>query len=187
MPLPLDMTDYRCISVDPPWRHGDQLPGRGRGGSKHYKTMTTVDIMLVEPYRTLVSRQKNAIMFLWRVASMQQDALDLARAWGYVVKSEIVWEKKTRTGKDHFGMGHYVRAAHETCLVCVRGSVKVKSRSVRSRFSAPVGRHSEKPDAFYELVERLIDGPRLELFARKPRDGWTTLGLELGTGGEVEL
>jgi N6-adenosine-specific RNA methylase IME4 len=44
---------------------------------------------------------------------------------------------------------------------------------------APVGAHSEKPDEVYRRIERLYGGPRLELFARKPRDGWTTWGDEL--------
>lgn len=45
--------------------------------------------------------------------------------------------------------------------------------------SAPVGRHSEKPDAFYSIVEKLFAGPRLDLFARKHRPGWTCLGNEV--------
>jgi hypothetical protein len=31
----------------------------------------------------------------------------------------------------------------------------------------------------YRRIERLYPGPYLELFARKPRDGWTTWGDEL--------
>ena len=36
--------------------------------------------------------------------------------------------------------------------------------------------HSQKPDEFYEIIERLYDGPYLELFARRPRAGWTSFG-----------
>jgi N6-adenosine-specific RNA methylase IME4 len=39
--------------------------------------------------------------------------------------------------------------------------------------------HSRKPEAFYELIERCSPGPRLELFARYRRDGWTQWGDEL--------
>jgi N6-adenosine-specific RNA methylase IME4 len=121
----------------------------------------------------------DSLLFLWRVASMQQEALDVAKAWGFKPKTEIVWHKLTRTGKTHFGMGHYTRASHETCLVCVRGRPKIKSRSVRSIFAAPVGRHSEKPSAFYSLVEELSEGPYVELFARRHRANWHCLGNEL--------
>jgi len=44
---------------------------------------------------------------------------------------------------------------------------------------APVGAHSEKPSEVYSRIERLYPGPYLELFARKPRDGWTTWGNEI--------
>ncbi len=45
----------------------------------------------------------------------------------------------------------------------------------------PSGVHSAKPDEFYELVEEASPGPYLELFARRTREGWTTLGTELET------
>jgi N6-adenosine-specific RNA methylase IME4 len=119
-------------------------------------------------------------LFLWRLASMQSEALSVVSAWGFVVKSEIVWRKLTKTGKEHFGMGRSVRMAHEVCIVATRGKVKPASRSVRSVFSAPVGRHSEKPDAFYSLVETLCgDVGLVELFARRRRPGWVTYGLEV--------
>jgi hypothetical protein len=72
-----------------------------------------------------------------------------------------------------------VRASHETCIVAKRGRPLIKARNVRSVFEAPVGRHSEKPEGFYDLVESLADGPYLELFARRVRPGWTCLGNEL--------
>jgi N6-adenosine-specific RNA methylase IME4 len=48
-------------------------------------------------------------------------------------------------------------------------------------FEAPVGRHSQKPEAFYGLVEQLADGPYAELFARRRRENWTCFGNELPT------
>jgi N6-adenosine-specific RNA methylase IME4 len=77
------------------------------------------------------------------------------------------------------GMGHYVRGSHETCILATRGRFKVRSRAVRSVFEARRGRHSEKPDEFYALVEELADGPYAELFARRRRPGWRCFGKEL--------
>jgi N6-adenosine-specific RNA methylase IME4 len=165
----------RVVTADPPWKFGDSLPGPKRGAGKHYETMTVAEIMAFQ----LPRLQDDAFLFLWRVAAMQQEALDVAKAWGFTVKSEIVWEKVTEAGKDWFGMGHYVRASHETCLIATRGRAKVEDRSVRSRFRAPVGRHSEKPDVFYEIVQRLSYGPYAELFARTSRKGWRQYGLEM--------
>jgi ParB/Sulfiredoxin domain/MT-A70 len=43
---------------------------------------------------------------------------------------------------------------------------------------APENRHSRKPDAFYELVESLCPGSKVELFCRHPRCGWAAHGDE---------
>jgi len=50
---------------------------------------------------------------------------------------------------------------------------------VHSVIMAPVGAHSEKPDEAYRRMQRLYGAPYLELFARKPRDGWMTWGNEI--------
>jgi N6-adenosine-specific RNA methylase IME4 len=166
---------FVVIEADPPWRFGDSLPGPGRGASKHYPCMSVAKLCAFQ----IPPLADDALLLLWRVASMQQEALDVVKAWGFKLKSEIIWEKTTKTGKPHFGMGRYVRASHEVCLVATRGRWKPKSRSIRSRFSAPVGRHSEKPEAFYELVEQLAEGPYVRLFARSQRPGWVSLGNEI--------
>ena len=40
--------------------------------------------------------------------------------------------------------------------------------------------HSRKPDQMHEDLERLFDGPYLELFARRTRPGWDVWGDEVG-------
>lgn len=187
----------KLLLADPPWKFGDSLPGKTRGASKNYQT-EHVGPLVKYPLPPIAD---DAILLLWRVAAMQEEAFAVVRAWGFTVKSEIVWEKRTRDGQDapyHFGMGRYVRASHEVCLVAARGSGPscVLNRSTRSIFqdaeehgwpwpdfgylsAARPLQHSAKPDSFYDLVERLFVGPRVELFARKPRPGWESYGLEL--------
>ncbi len=41
---------------------------------------------------------------------------------------------------------------------------------------APRGRHSEKPALFYAMIEDMGEAPRLEMFARSRRAGWTSWG-----------
>ena len=171
------MTDpaapFRVLCADPPWRHSDKLPGKKRGAGKNYKTMSVEEICAVQ----LPPLADDAYLFLWRVSSMVEEAYRVVRAWGFVPKSEVVWEKTTKTGLPWFGMGRHVRAAHETVIVATRGRAKPVNRNVRSRFSASVGSHSEKPEFFYqEVVNRLARGPYVEIFARRQRVGWTTIG-----------
>jgi N6-adenosine-specific RNA methylase IME4 len=39
--------------------------------------------------------------------------------------------------------------------------------------------HSKKPYSFYDLIEKVSPGPRVELFAREHRNGWQSFGDEL--------
>jgi hypothetical protein len=55
---------------------------------------------------------------------------------------------------------------------------------------APVGEHSAKPEEVRRRIERLVGGPYLELYGRKPVDAWTVWGNEIQrglmtAGGEV--
>jgi N6-adenosine-specific RNA methylase IME4 len=169
------MTGFACIAADPPWKFGDKLPGDGRGAEKHYGVMDAADICRF----ALPPIADDAVLFCWRVAAMQQEALDVVKAWDFTLKSELVWKKLTKHGKRWFGMGRYVRAEHETCLIATRGRPQILDRAVRSVFEAPAGRHSEKPEEFFQIVERLCGGPRVELFARRHRANWTCYGNEL--------
>ena len=187
---------FRVVCADCPWPFKDKLPGASRGAAKNYDLMTMADLFAVANWDDRVLHlmgqpiATDAVLFLWRVASMQQEALDVVRAWAFKpVDSEIVWLKKTVNGERWFGMGRTVRAEHEICLIAHRQSRAVRSRSVRSTFvteesfeglSAINYRHSQKPEMFYDIIEQLYEGPYLELFARRQRPGWTCLGLESG-------
>lgn len=188
------------LVADCPWRFDDNLPGPARGASKHYRTMSADELCRLE----LPPIGKDAICFFWRVASMQRESLDVLHAWGFTPSSELIWVKTTSACGDQlggyrwqedlrtvrlpyatpaFGMGRTVRGAHETCIIATRGrySKLVKSHAIRSVFFAPLGRHSEKPDEFYRIVEEMTEGPIVELFARRERGGrFTCIGDELG-------
>lgn len=111
---------------------------------------------------------------------MQQEALDVLTTWGFTLKSELVWVKTVASsGNVATGMGHYVRGAHEVCLIGTMGRVRPNTRSQRSVFTAPRDIHSRKPSEFYEIVRAMTDTPRVELFARQQRDGFETFGDEL--------
>lgn len=164
----------RVLVVDPPWLFGDPLPGKNRGASKNYACLTVEQLCAFE----LPPTEPDAFLFLWRVSSQVEEAYRVLRAWGWVPKTEIVWKKKTVRGMRHFGMGRIVRAEHETCIVATRGRPQRKVANIRSVIEAPVGAHSAKPEAFYDLVEALAPGPYFDVFARRKRPGWTCVGDE---------
>jgi N6-adenosine-specific RNA methylase IME4 len=96
-------------------------------------------------------------------------------AWGFGYRSHIVW------AKPRAGTGYWARSKHELLLIGTRGDIPAPAPGDRpdSIIEAPVGRHSEKPTVFAELIERLYPTlPKIELFARRARPGWTAWGKE---------
>lgn len=178
---------FNVIIADPPWSFSDKLGGETRGAAAHYTVMRQSGI---EDYVSSISLPvaDDALLFMWRVASQPEEAIRVVRAWGFTPKSEVVWVKSARNGGLRIGMGRYVRNAHEVCVVASkgRGTALVRDHGTPSVITANRGEHSAKPDEFYVLVERLVGGPAsvrgIELFARRPRDGWTCVGNELPDG-----
>ncbi len=168
-----------CVVADPPWRFSDSLPGRGRGAAKHYTTLSIAELCAFD----LPPIADDAYLFMWRVSSQVAEAYEVVDAWNFVPKTEMVWVKRTKHGKRHCGMGRTLRAEHETAIVAVRGKPRPLNLSTRSTFEAAVGRHSAKPDEFFAIVEALCAGPRVEMFARKLRPGWLSLGNEVPIQG----
>src|SRR5205823_5959167 len=114
-------------------------------------------------------------------------ALEVVRAWGFTYKTVgFYWAKLSPgrgglllTERDFFtGMGFWTRANPEPCLLATRGKPKRLSGAVRKLVIAPRREHSRKPDEVYERIERLAEGPYLELFGRATRPGWHSWGLQ---------
>ena len=64
-------------------------------------------------------------------------------------------------------------------VVGIRGKVRAFRSDKKNLFQARRRKHSEKPEEAFILIESASPGPRLELFARRPREGWTVWGNEV--------
>ena len=172
---------YRTIVADPPW-----LPALGASWQssyqdkgrphRHYPTMSVEELCALP-----VPAATQAHLYLWCLAQHVDWAYEVGQAWGFNPIILWTWEKPGlgvgrfrcntehiwvgRKGSRHgnpFGQGgRHAQATEGTC------------------FHWPRGRHSEKPEEFYFLVERLSPAPRLEMFARTIRDGWAVWGNEV--------
>lgn len=171
------------IVADPGWQFDDALGARG--AAAHYKNDEPLELIKNYPLPPI---DRDAVLFLWRVAAMTEEAYQVIRAWGFEPnKGEIAWRKLTVTGRcEHFGMGYVVRGAHECCMIATRGKPVLKRRDQRSLFTARVPRgtngkakHSAKPDEFFRIVESMYDGPRVSLYERKKRVGFDCFGNEM--------
>ena len=167
---PLPDGAFELIYADPPWQLGN--PTSAYAPENHYPTMALGEIKKLE-----VPSAEDAVLFLWAVASKLPEALEVMAAWGFEYKTDLVWVK------DWIGLGTWVRHRHEPLLLGRRGNYPPPEPEDRpdSVIEAPRGRHSEKPVAAYELIERAYPlASKLELFARGvPRNGWTAWGNEV--------
>jgi len=119
---------FKVLVADPPWPFSDPLPGASRGAGKNYK------LQVLEAIKSMRLPQlaDDAMLFLWRVSSQVPEAYEVVKAWGFEHKTEIVWQKLTKSGKRWFGMGRTLRATHETAIVATRGKPEIKLRNIRS-------------------------------------------------------
>ena len=85
-----------------------------------------------------------------------------------------------------FGPGYYTGSNVELVLLGRRGKPFAHAKGVKPFQVQAIPwvrprKHSEKPEIFQTLVEEMYPkaGPRLELFARRPRDGWDVFGNEV--------
>jgi N6-adenosine-specific RNA methylase IME4 len=115
-----------------------------------------------------------SVLFLWGTTPMLPEAFDVMKAWGWKYKTMVTWHKTNRDC-----MGYWFRVCTEHLLVGVRGDVKAFRSMERTLLETPRGKHSQKPDAAYRLIESVMPEPRLELFARSKRPGWHSWGNEV--------
>lgn len=181
-------TRYRTIVADPPWQIGDFPRGWKDGGVNPcpYPTMS-VDEIKALPVAGLAEGDKWHVngnrggcnLFLWTTTQVLLAAHEVCEAWKFKPAAVLVWCKPPLPG----GLGGTFKANVEFVVVGRRGSPPRATGASGTRwFQWPRGRHSEKPEAFMDLVESISVGPYLEMFARRDRLGWDTWGNEsLGT------
>jgi N6-adenosine-specific RNA methylase IME4 len=118
---------------------------------------------------------------LWATMPKLLAAFEVIAAWGFTYKTcGFVWVKQTAGGDGlHTGMGYWTRSNSEVCLLATKGKPVRIAEDVHQVVLAPVGAHSAKPEEVRHRIERLVAGPYLELFGRKPVEGWTVWGNEI--------
>lgn len=169
-------SQHALIYCDPPWKYEMySAAGEDKSPQKHYPCMD-LDEMKALRDDLLFATAPNAAMVMWTTFAFLPAALDLMAHWGFTYKTGGVWHKMTENDKSAFGTGYILRSTCEPFLIGTLGAPKIKNRATRNLFTSLRREHSRKPDEMYTLIERLFDGPYLELFARTTRPGWTSWG-----------
>lgn len=178
---------FSVIYADPPWRFASwSHRGEAKGAVQHYDCMSLDDICAL-PVAGAAAR--DAALFIWVVQPMLPEALRVIEAWGFTFKTvAFCWVKLKGVAAQQklfyaaedvrLGLGYHTRSGMEQCWLATRGKgyQRLTQGEAQVHFEA-VREHSRKPDHFVSAIERLTGAvPKLEMFARTTRPGWSAWG-----------
>ena len=162
---------YETIVVDPAWEYDtkyDPAHWRGRAGNP-YPTMSLEEIAALR-----LPVADDATVWLWTTNSFLRDAFGILDAWGLKYRNTLTWFKP------RLGIGCWLRNSTEHCLMATKGHPTLALTNQRTGLLAPAREHSRKPEEFYEMVDGLCVGRKLDYFSREARPGWEQYGSEPG-------
>jgi len=164
-PRPSLKGPFRVIVVDPPWQYFKRKGDGTQRGQTPYPTMTIDEILELEQMLNEVAH-KDCILWLWTTNAHLPIAFNVLEVWDFDYKTCLTWVKPK------MGTGDWLRGMTEHCLMAARGEPGRNLKNQTTFISGDVREHSRKPEAFYQLVEGLCPGAKLEMFATEPRKNW---------------
>lgn len=193
---------YSLIYADPPWSYGNTISNGA--AADHYSTMKLIDIKRLPVWELAA---ENAVLAMWYTGTHNQEAIELAEAWGFTVRTMkgFTWVKLNQNAElrinkalaegevtDFYDFldllnaetrmngGNHTRANTEDLLIATRGAgLERKHAGIKQVIYSPLGAHSEKPWEVRHRLELLYgDVPRIELFSRSAAPGWHHWGNE---------
>jgi N6-adenosine-specific RNA methylase IME4 len=162
---------YGLIYADPPWNFSNanitNKDGPMRVNDK-YATMG-LDELKGLPVGRLAAA--DSALVCWTTDAHLEWALECVRSWGFSYSTVLfVWVKLTSTG----------RPSCELALLGTRGKARSSLLVSKNQFQLieeERGEHSVKPEGAYERLEAMFPNTgRIELFARRSRQGWDQFG-----------
>lgn len=193
----LPLFHYGAIYADPAWLFENYSEkGEEKNATQHYDCMD-IDAIKALPVGHLA--KTDCVLFLWVTDPLLPEGLEVMKAWGFKYQTvAFTWVKLNKrftlrlpltdsnsilgklAGIFFMGLGYWTRGNPEMCLLGTNGSPKRINKGIRQLVIEPIREHSRKPDRIHGDIEKLVDGPYLELFSRESREGWDTWGNEVG-------
>ncbi len=171
--------EYDVIVCDPPWpMKRSELDERPQQVELDYSTMTEEDIAAIN-----LPCADACHVFLWTTQRFLPVAFGVLDAWGLKYTCTFVWHKPG--GPQPLYLPQFNT---EFVLYARKGSPEfLDTKAFFTSFEAPRGAHSEKPEAFYDMVRRVTGGRRLDMFSRRKIEGFSSWGFEAPAAAAEEV
>lgn len=159
---------YDVIVIDPPWKYNAKYDPDGRRGGGAYPEMSLEELEKIK-----IPSEKNCVLWLWVTNKFMKEAHELLKVWGFELKTILTWDKEI------MGLGAWLRNRTEHCILAIKGKPYFKNTTWTTLIREKRTTHSTKPETFYNMVDEICAGRKLDYFARKKRKGWDAYGDEV--------
>lgn len=161
---------FDVIVLDPPWpMQKIERDVRPNQSEFDYPTMSEEELEGLE-----IPCADDCHVWVWTTHKFLPMALRLIDTWGMKYVCTFVWHKPG--GFQPIGLPQY---NSEFAIYARVGTPEfIDTKALPTCFEAPRGAHSEKPQAFYDVVRRVTAGRRLDMFNRRAIEGFEVWGKE---------
>ena len=158
---------FEIIVLDVPWAYGTEYDPEARRAANPYPEMSLDEIATIS-----LPAADDCVLWFWTTHRFMRHSFAILDGWGFRDVMIVTWVK------DRMGLGSWLRSQSEFCIMAVKGTPTIDLTNQTTIIHGPLREHSRKPDEFYDMVDSLCIGRKLDFFSRSPRKGWEQYGNE---------